>query len=320
MTKPRYPIFDLVKFVLAFLVVNLHVESFIVGRPFSWLYYLGWYAVPLFITLTFYFTAKHYQPSRNVGEMLGRWQRLLTPFVFWSALGFLANPDKLSLKLLARQLTMGTAVNAPLYYLLIVFWLSILLYILSRWILRPSRLTWVFIITFSLLLELTGLKQSLLSQLPIQLEFFVSRFVELIKYGTLGILASQGTSFSTSRRTLAVIAALLVAGHLSYLTISQPAHMDYGGLSNFVIVTLLMLLLHSVKEVPISWINRYRKTLVYSLGVYCLHNFFVDYFVLHPLPITDSALLYSLLIFGLSLLISWLIDAASRTRLGSVVR
>src|SRR3989339_854374 len=182
--RSRLILFDLVKLILAFLVVNLHVESFVTGEHFSYLYYLGWYAVPLFVAITFYFNAKHYYVGLSSSRLTSKLKRLLVPFVFWSVLGFIFHPELVTLKYILRQITMGTAVNAPLYYLLVVFWLTLLYYLVFKLNKNTNKLL-IAVVGLSLLWEALGIKSSFAASLPIQIEFFVSRLVELVKYGAL---------------------------------------------------------------------------------------------------------------------------------------
>ena len=60
MKKNRLVIFDALKVFSTLLVINLHYEMIVLVKPLSVLSYLGWYAVPLFIMISFYFNSKYF--------------------------------------------------------------------------------------------------------------------------------------------------------------------------------------------------------------------------------------------------------------------
>lgn len=317
--KSRIVLFDLTKFILAFLVVNLHVESFVTGEPFSYLYYLGWYAVPVFIAMSFYFNGKYYMKGMSQAKFKSKLTRLLQPFLFWSAIGFLINRNLITAKYILRQLTMGTAVDAPLYYLLIVFWLSIGFYLVLKHV-KDKRKLLSAVIIFSLIFESIGIKSTFTSMLPIQLEFFVARFVELIKYASLGIVLSEISikEFVQSKSVILYIALAYTFFNPYRDSLVQPQNLTYSGLSQFISVSAIMFaIIYYASKYNFSVLRKVSFLGKYALGIYCLHSFFIDYFkTQQPQP---GHLFLAIIITILTLMISHLIKSLSNNRLVSIV-
>lgn len=317
MTSKRYLLPDLVKLILAFLVVNLHVESFVTGAPFSPLYFLGWLAVPLFVSLSFYFNSRHYLGNFAFRLFRSKLWRLLLPFFVWSVVGFCLHPDLLSIKYLLRQLLTGTAVDPPLYYLLTVALVSLLFYLLTLVFRSHQKLIVFALITLSLTFETTGFAKIFYAHLPIQISLAVERIEEFIKYAGLGILLPALADRLCSRHTLITSAAFVSTGiYVWEMWRTSPTDLNYSGIIQFIIVILIMLALIYAQTVSFG---RFGDWLIshfapYSLGIYCFHTFLVE---LTPLGTTARAA--SICIFMLSLALSWGLDHASVHRLQAVV-
>ncbi len=323
-SSARLLVFDLVKLILAFLVVNLHVESFVTHAPFSPWYFLGWYAVPLFAAFTFYFLGRDFlAPLLNFWVIRRRVVRVLLPFAAWSAVGFLLHPDLLTPKYLLRQLLTGTAVDPPLYYLLASAILLIGFSLLGRFG-RSSRIKILLgLVVLSLALEQSGLMHVFLQHVPIQINFFLARLLELAKYAALGVLLayfqSQLLTSHHSVRILPTLAAFALTATITLQALTQPSNLNYAGIVQFITITLILcsliwqrdFRLPSRWEAIITWAGRY------ILGIYCLHTFFIElvnYSGLLPQPLP-----LSLGIFLLCLAISALLDRLSHTGLRPLV-
>jgi hypothetical protein len=317
MSSVRYTLPDLVKLVLAFLVVNLHVESFVTGAPFTPLYFLGWFAVPLFVSISFYFNSGRYESSQFTLPLFRHklW-RLILPFLVWSAVGFALHPDLLSIKYLLRQLLTGAAVDPPLYYLLTVVFISLLFYFLSRAARSHKNFLFLTLIVASLVFESSGLAKSFYTHLPIQISLAVERMEEFVKYAALGILLPMIAIRFRPYRSLISLATLFgTSFYLWWLTESSPTDLNYSGILQFILIALIMLAVVYTRAVRfgriVDWLISHFAP--YSLGVYCLHTFFVEH-----TPASISLPVASLGIFALSLFLSWALDQATGRRFQAV--
>ncbi len=319
MNPKRLVVFDVLKIVLAFLVVNLHIESFVTHAPFSILYFAGWYAVPLFVTMSFYFAGKNYlSPIFKFRDFFGKLSRFAIPFMFWSIIGFILHPDLISFKYLFRQLLTGTAVDPPLYYLSTIMIVSFLIY-LSRKLIFSTKSYLFITILLLLLIESSGLEIRVANGIPIQIQLATIRVFEFTKYALLGIGLSslKGKIGSYSHKSailvLSVVATLI---HSLYMWVYQIGNLSYGGFIQFSIITLIMISVMMYSHLSFSAkINESLNQLgALTLGVYCMHTFFLEH-------ITWSSPHYILttLVFGLSLIVSAIINNIGGGKLKIVV-
>src|SRR5215216_6660367 len=93
-TKPsRVGTFDLLRIILIVLVVNLHIRIIAYSSP-NLLERFVFYAVPLFLVLSFYFMSKYLMKERVPHKIiLSRIKRISVPLLFWSAMGFVVHPE-----------------------------------------------------------------------------------------------------------------------------------------------------------------------------------------------------------------------------------
>src|SRR3989339_997843 len=109
--QSRNYIFDLLKIILTFLVVNIHIRNVTHGKV-NFLEPYGYYAVPLFITLSFFLMSKYFsQIKLPFSVILLRIKRLILPLIFWSGVGFLLKPSLINFKNILLQLMTGKVVN-----------------------------------------------------------------------------------------------------------------------------------------------------------------------------------------------------------------
>jgi len=123
LNSSRVFIFDVMRIILIFLVVHFHLHILVLS-PLDVLSRFELYAVPLFLVLSFYLTAKYFtKDSVAFADIHARTNRLLIPLIFWSLIGFLPHLELFTLSNVFLQILTGELVNPPLYYLnlLIVF-------------------------------------------------------------------------------------------------------------------------------------------------------------------------------------------------------
>jgi len=319
MKNPKYVIFDLLKIILSFLVINLHIESFVLHNDFSIIYFLGWYAVPLFIVMNFYFNSSKYLASNfSFRQFLKILYRFMFPLIFWSAIGFTIHPELLTIKYLLRQLLTGTAVDPPLYYLLTISIISTGIYIFRKTLFRNQYLV-AIIICVLLLIESTGLEIALASHIPIQIQLASIRVFEFLKYGLLGvsipsILRYIPTKISTSLVYLFTLVGVIIDISLKWYY--QTSGLGYGGIIQFTIVGLIMISIILLKDNQIfikqnSIISNISK---YSLGIYCIHTFIIE-----KISIELNNIVLSLAVFCTCFTISVIISKLSYGYLSKAV-
>lgn len=319
MNSKRLVVFDVLKIVLAFLVVNLHIESFVTHGPFSTLYFAGWYAVPLFVTMSFYFAGKNYlSPTFRFRDFFGKLSRFAIPFMFWSIIGFILHPDLISFKYLFRQLLTGTAVDPPLYYLSTVMIVSFLIY-LSRKLILSKKLYLLITILLLLLIESSGLESRVASSIPIQVQLASIRVFEFIKYAILGIglssLKDKISSYS-HKSAILVLSTVAILIQVFYMWVYQIDNLSYGGFIQFSIITLIMISVMMYSHLSFShYFNESLNQLgALTLGVYCLHTFFLE-----RISWSSSHYILTTLVFGLSLIVSVIIKNLGGDKLKIVV-
>lgn len=275
--QQRNYLFDLLKIILTFLVVNIHIRNVTRGTA-NILESYGYYAVPLFVTLSFFLMSKYF--SKNKLEFLvvsRRIYRLLLPLVFWSGIGFILKPDLISFKNIFMQFVTGKVVNTPLYYLnvliilTIIFWLITFLHPKFR---VPLHFTIIF---FAFFLEYTGFNTSFFNLFADEVRKSYGQIVELIKYASLGILFAGLISQNKKRIILFGLAGstLLLLGLFKF---PQPWGYNYSGIRLFlgtIFVLSSVLLMGAV-----NFLKNINKTINivggYSFGVYLCHIIFFE--------------------------------------------
>lgn len=319
MNKKRLVVFDLLKIILSFLVVNLHVESFITGAPFSPLYFLGWYAVPIFVTLSFYFGAKIYLVDESQPrEFMKKLSRFIIPLLFWSVIGFIIHPELNTLKYFFRQLLTGTAVDPPLYYLSAIIVVSGLIYMFRKYLLI-SKYHLALTIIILLTIEATGLEMTISHMIPIQIQLASIRVFEFTKYALLGVslyTLREKISSLNYHFTMGLLSTLAVFANIYYLWRFQVGDLSYGGVVQFVVITTIMitaLIFSNVNFNPIldQLISKFGGL---TLGVYCIHTFFLE-----KITSTYPHFILSLTIYILSLFVSLIIQNIWNGKLKAVV-
>ncbi|HEX7543104.1 MAG TPA: acyltransferase family protein, partial [Patescibacteria group bacterium] len=129
--QSRNSFFDLLRIILTILVVNIHIRMLTQGQPNN-LEYFGFYAVPLFMTLSFFLMSKYFsQIKLSFAFISSRIKRLIIPLIFWSLIGFLVHPELVNIKNVFLQLMTGGLVNLPLYYLNLLICFTFLFWLIT---------------------------------------------------------------------------------------------------------------------------------------------------------------------------------------------
>jgi surface polysaccharide O-acyltransferase-like enzyme len=331
MSANRSAVIDLTKIILAFLVINFHLESFVFKNHFSAFYFLGWYAVPVFVIISFYLNSHFFMTSKlSVNVLFKKIRRLLIPLLFWSGVGFMTHADLISPKYIFRQLFFGTAVDPPLYYLNIVIYLMIIWFILGYLKIKLRKVALFSLILIALIFETFNNYSLFLDKFPIQSQFFLHRFFELSKYAAIGSLLPDFVGLINKYRRLTnkilpVIVPLLITLDITLAFKIPPPLLGYGGSLKGLAIILLSLLIINIKNYALPNIFSQLSYRIgqYVLGIYCLHYFFIELIEknshLYLLATSQLKIITVSLIFSIAFLLSVLISKIFHGKLEATV-
>lgn len=327
--KDRSLTIDLLKIIASFFVVIFHYESFVSGKPFSPFYFIGWYAVPVFVVCTFYLNGKYFNTASALKtKIYKKISRFIYPFLFWSTIGFLLHPSLISPKLIGRQVLFGTSVDPPLYYLNIIVIFSLIWYLLRKLNSNHKNIIYIILIVLSLVYETYFSYQQILGFFPIQAQFSGIRLFELLKFAAIGsLLYMYKNKFiplwkrKTFLRLLILISTISIGLDIVGKWIHQPQEMGYTGfLLTLGVMGLTSTFIYLEKKYSQYFfsktVNYWAK---YSLGIYCIHYFLIEWEAAHTETILVNLKNYPIFLipvtFALSGTIAFLIDKISLGRL-----
>lgn len=267
--KTRNSIIDLLRIILTVLVVNVHIRI-ITGIKANFLEPYTWYAVPLFIVLSFFFF--------NNKPLIMRIKRLFIPLVFWSAAGFIIHPNLLNAKNIFLQILTGHVVNTPLYYLILLAWFTVIYRLIDRLSFRLKIFIYSLIILITLFLEYSHINYDFFLSLIEVIKKSYGRFIELIKYVPIGLMFAFLKKKINNNSIFLVLSIMFLPIYIAVSYISQPLDFHYSGLKILVgsiIIFSLALGLSNFKfnDKVSSVINLLGK---YSFGVYLSHYLLLE--------------------------------------------
>lgn len=268
---------DLLKIVLTFLVVNVHIRNVTHGK-INFLETYGYYAVPIFVALSFFLMSKYFsQMKLPVAVLLPRIKRLLLPLIFWSGIGFLLKPNLISIKNIFLQFFTGKVVDTPLYYLIILICLTFIFWLTTY---LPSRFRtplYMIIITTAITLEYTGINTRFFNLFADEIRKSYGQIVELIKYASLGMLFATLINRGQKQIILFGLAGLTLL-LLSLFKFPQPWGYNYSGIRLFLGTIFVLSSMFLIGPVNFSAkINNLISIFGgYSFGVYLCHIIFFE--------------------------------------------
>lgn len=273
----RNYLFDLLRIILTFLVVNIHIRNVTHGKVNSLEAY-GYYAVPLFVTLSFFLMHKYFSQIRlSFSIILLRIKRLIIPLILWSGIGFLLKPELVNVKNILLQLFTGKVVNTPLYYLNVLIFLTLIFWLITYLPPKFRVLLYVLIIIAAFFLEYSGLNTHYFNLTTDEIRKSYGQIVELIKYASLGMLFGILINQNKRRVVLFSLAGLTLS-LLIFFKFPQPWGYNYSGMKLFLgtmfIFSSILLIGH------ISFSQKINKIIHmlgnYSFGVYLCHIIFFE--------------------------------------------
>jgi len=267
--KTRNSIIDLLRVALTVLVINTHIKI-IIGAGTNLLEPYSWYTVPLFIILSFFlFDSK---------SIFTRIKRLFLPLIFWSTAGFIIHLNLLNAKNIFLQVLTGHVVNTPLYYLILLFWFTVISRLISRFSLRFKVLIYSLLILACLFFEYSRLNYGFFLSQSEVIKKSYGRFIELIKYVPVGLAFALLKKKINNSNVFLLLSVILLPVFIIVSRIPQPLDFHFSGLkilTGSIIIFSLMLGLSDFKlnNKLSNIINTFGK---YSFGVYLSHYLLLE--------------------------------------------
>jgi len=328
----------LLRLWMAFAVTAVHClvvrEAFPAGVPVAADVLLaGGYAVPVFMTLAFFFSARHFETAD--AQWLGhRMFRLFWPFVVWSVLTFVVDRafcgganirdpfgGTATWEAFGWHLIGGTALayHLQMWFMAVLIWLTPCFFLLFRHVPAKGRaFLWVFLFVAAFGFQYTGFNKWLCSPIPVfGLRIPAGRLLEMLPYACLGLLiAAARPSFgSLDRRKRMGLSVFFLALFAFFKT--TPVFLDAPGFSYSGLGRMAMAVsaLGFFYFLPLEGLPRLIGTSIayvsrYALGIYMVHNvlgFLLHGTVFRRLGLTQHTLLTTLIVFVVSWFLCWLI-------------
>lgn len=276
-TKQHFYIFDILRVILILLVINLHIRIITYGSV-NFFEQFTWYAVPLFIVLSFFLGSKYFLTEKLSWKfVLVRSKRLLAPLFFWSVMGFLVHPNLFSFQNFSLQIFTGQVVNVPLYYLNLLFLFTLLFWGLTIFSLSKRLIIYLSLFILVFLLEYSSINYTFFAKQIFPIAKTYGRFIELLPFPIIGILFAV----LNKRKKMFLVIVFILSTLLFFISYawSKPSDFHYSGitliLGSIFIFSLSLLLSPLIgKNIVTKLFSLLGK---YTFGVYLLHFILLEY-------------------------------------------
>lgn len=274
---------SLLRIVMCFEIVIGHVYGYSTeNRLFALLCSYEPCTVPAFMLLSFYLVA----PSlAKTDYFVKRCKRMLIPHLFWTFLFFCVlyvthymqiTEEKIDIYSLLWQLFTGHSYNAPMWFVVDLLALTLLYFIVLRYMQKHVSAICVSLLICSFILQYSGVMVDLLGDLRPEIRYPLGRLVKMIPYASTGVLLCHSGIINhckNHRKTTIIVCLALLCVQRKIAFDSFPYTFGYGGLSLY-ISTLAIFMTFLV--LPFNFLdNTIKKSLVvvstYTFGVYCMH-------------------------------------------------
>ena len=314
----------LLRLYMCYLVVNTHLGGTMMFEAEGLLYVFQAYHVPVFMLLSFVLCAKYFLEPTKEG-IVKRILRCLIPFAFWGIVSFLLELVfyRMDFTTLLWQLFTGLPVNVSMWYLIILFWISILFWTIR---LLTNRKVFLIVISalavFSIISQYTGLNMLVFSNAPYNIQKSFGRAAEMLPLATLGILLALLVPYLSKLKKRFHVIIFISSGILLVLflllkwlfpSFDKFPGQDYNGL--FLIVMSILLVATAYTN-PLNFIEN--ETFIkitkwvgkYTMGIYCIHIVLGLYlaWLFGALGWPSGTMLIVVVAYLLSYLISFLIS------------
>jgi peptidoglycan/LPS O-acetylase OafA/YrhL len=323
--QSRNPLFDLLRIILIILVVNIHIRMLTHGQPNN-LEYFGFYAVPLFMTLSFFLMSKYFSQIRlSFTFILLRIKRLIIPLIFWSLIGFLVHPELINIKNIFIQLMTGELVNVPLYYLNLLICFTFLFWLITHLPPRFKIFIYIGIILIVFCLEYSRINFNFFYPMSEAIKKSYGRFTELIKYASLGLIFGLLEKQNKKKIIIFGLAGFSLISLIAF-NLPQPYGFHYSGIELFLGTILTFSLINLISQDNLKFeINKIISIFgSYTLGIYLFHYVLLEailriFPLLKPL-IKTNQIPFLFLYMTICYLICFLFDFLTRKRLSFLIR
>lgn len=271
--RHRIPSFDILRIILVMLVINIHREHF-TGAVALFPHRFGWYAVPTFIILSFYLTSNFYlEHTPAFQSVVKRVKRFFIPFLFWSVLGFIVNPEAFNIKNVFVQLFTGGVVNVPLYYLLIMTVFIIFFWLLTFIPLKKRVVTMIVLMFGMFYLQYSDLNYNFFSKIDPAIMYSYGRIAELLPFAVTGLLLGLLANRKTKSIHMMLLTGLVGGLYFASQATKQPKGIDYSGTLLYFGSVFIFLYFYLIREFRLpERVEKIISTLgAYSFGVYVSH-------------------------------------------------
>ena len=281
-------------------------------------------AAPSFFLLSFFLSAKYIVLSNN-GKHHNRIKRLLLLFYFWGFIGWAvqalfsgAEKDSVIMSLI-WQLFTGSSANTPLWYLIVLVWITMLYFFIFK---IAGRKAGMLIVSglgvLSLAAQYTGINYWLFGNLPFEVKYTFGRILEMMPYASVGmllwhVLNKIPTHSRIQTRVIPLVCSMIgLVVYYRFCYSLQPEGFYYAGLPRLIGGTSLVMFFVSL---PIPTASKPVTTLIrnitnYTPGIYCMH--IILGFVIQKAFLIDNQVLLCFMIYMAGYIISLLISRIKR--------
>ena len=306
---------DILRFLLAVTIVFGHfwTDRGNSGIGSEWIK-LQNIAAPSFFLLSFFLSAKYILGS-DQQKQCSRLKRLLLPFYFWGIVGWtvaallLAGDKNSVIMSLIWQLFTGSSSNAPLWYLIVLVWITSLYFYIFKIRNKIIAVMMIAGITVaSLILQYTGVNYWLFGDHSFEVKYTFGRIIEMIPYASAGMLlwyVCEKLSKNVIFLACGIVGIILY--HFFCYSL-QPNGFGYAGIPRLIGATSLVMFFVSL---PLQTASKPITMLIknvtnYTLGIYCMHSIVGT--IIEKTVLIENQILLCVLIYIVSYFISFVIS------------
>ena len=314
---------DLLRVWMSFEVVLCHfghdVEYSIPALFFSKFRVL---AVPVFMLVSFFLTAKLYLNCEPPHKLWVRLKRIYSPLIAWAFIYFFvynisdalgAHVPKATFADLLWQIIAGHALNPAMWFNVVLALLTVLFFLIYKYFSNYKYTISIVCIALALGAQYLGVNSFLFKDLGAEIAYPLGRVLEMIPYASCGlllyVLSNKFQSYNDKK--FLIIALVLISGIIVYggwLRLPGMLSFDYGGVDLlFISVTLLIIFYNlPVSKMPIFIRRPIEIASKYSMGIYCMHLLVGNLVSMLNLPV--SSFIFSIIIYIISLCVAVLLS------------
>ena len=281
--------FSLLKMLMAFEVILGH---FVIWDeydprlvwPFRELISL---AVPCFMILSFYLTAKSYL-VRDDEKFKVRIRKLIIPLVVWAIIYYViyalidafmhknlhSGPMDLVWQILTGQ---STYLNPSMWYHFDVIIVTIVFYLIFRYLDNKKGYAALVVLTiFCYVMQFSGINRALFENLQFELKYPLGRILEMIPFAFIGFTLKYFNIYERIKKYRYIIMPLCIVMFFSAYSIPFTILNDFG-FAGFCKPYMAISIVTFAFMVPLDNLSLNLKKAIlkitdYSLGIYCIHR------------------------------------------------